>query len=162
MQRNNNNSENTKINSDDAPSGSRLDGIETYKQYYKRLDNANSPEWNGSWRDENITTDRDHKNLLDAVATSLEMTKHQRARAEKLVDGLDPRHFRANKNVAVILSICGHVGREDGRAYHPVHIGRDREFIEDDAIDSFVGFADGANISMRDMAGCWERIGDEL
>lgn len=162
MEQNNTTSQSTKIDPDDSPSGNRLDGTESYKRYYKRLSNANSPEWDGPRRDENITTERDHKNLLDSVASSLELTPHQKSRAELVLDQIDPRHFRGNKNVAVILSICGHVGREDGRAYHPAYIGIDAENIDVDSTRSFVTFADGADLTMRDMAGCWERVGDEV
>jgi len=162
MERNDKTSEATKLYADDAPSGDRLDESEPLRSYYQRLANANSPEWDGPRRDENVTTERDHKNLLDAVATSLSLTDYQRQRAEKIVENLPSRHFRANKNVAVILSVCGHVGREDGRSYHPTYLSYEPHELDDASAESFCRFAKDSNITYRDIIGCWNRIGGEL
>jgi len=113
------------------------------------------------WRDEDQATTQDHDYLLDSIASSLSLTRHQRQRAQHIVDQLPGDFFRAYKNVSVLLAVCAIVGHEDGRPYHPSRVFYHAEhphFERHASSEEFVDFCDEHSVEERELRSLYERI----
>lgn len=104
-------------------------------------------------RREQMVSDR--RGVLDAIAGQLELTPYQRERAAHLMDDIDERRFRARKTALVLLCLCGHVGREDGRDYHPNRLNAT-------GADKFAELARDISASHSELYSCWVGVGNDV
>lgn len=147
----------TRFETGDSPTGKRHDNSEAFGQFYNRLAMHNNSKKSGKWHDENDATAEDHAYLIDSVGSSLSLTEYQRERAKHIEDQLPDTFFRAYRNVAVVLAICGLVGREDGRPYHPANVFSDGE-VRGEVAKEMRSLCDEHNIVARQYRSIYERI----
>lgn len=148
----------TTLKSSDAPDGERLDGSERHQDHYQRLAVANSLDWNGKWRDERRATRKDASAIIDAVASTLELTEYQTNKAHRYFDHLPDDYNQAYSTSLLALCVTGMAGRDDGRDYHPNNV-----HPESETDGAFVEFArDDLGASYEQLYSCWNRIRGEL
>lgn len=145
----------TTFNGCEAPSGMRADGVESFQNFYSRLSLANSLRWRGKWRDEGRMTHEDNHAILDSIAGQLELTDYQQTRAHNLIDKLPDTVFQAYQSLLLGLCVCGVVGYQDGRNYHPNSV---RTETDTSAADMYVELYEETDASYRAFYTCWKRV----
>lgn len=144
----------------DAPSETRLDGSETKQNYYSRLAVANSLDWNGKWRDEWRATRKDSVAIVDAIASSLELTPYQKERAQHYFDSLPSDYNEAYSTSLLALCVCGISGKLDGRNYHPNrHHSNGPEPTHN---NKFAQLTYQNEIAYSELWSCWRNIEEEI
>ncbi|WP_147464932.1 hypothetical protein [Halococcus sp. IIIV-5B] len=114
----------TKFHAKEAPKGNRLGGRqESFRYWYKRLWSQNSG-WNGVWRDQRQVTHNMKDDLIEVVALQLQLSKHQRKRAKKLMNRANGQRFSNVGGLEMLaICICQIVVDDDDRCteryYHP-------------------------------------------
>jgi hypothetical protein len=149
----------TTLDPSDAPAAERLDGTESKRNQISRLARTNTLKWNGKWRNERRETSENGAAVVESIAGQLELTPYQQSRALNIYDSLDDSFDTAYATSLLAMVICGHVGREDGRDYHPNQI---RPGTEPDADETFVSLTNELEIGYTELYSCWRRIGREL
>lgn len=149
----------TTLSGSDAPSEKRMDGSETKQNYYNRLAVANSLDWNGKWRDERRATRKDSVAIVDAIASTLELTDFQTERAQKFFESLPKNYNEAYSTALLALCVCGLSGRKDGRRYHPNRIHPN---TDDECAGKFEELADDLSVEYSRFYSCWNRVEGEL
>lgn len=113
----------TKFYGSDAPSGDRLDGIESLSDHYRRLANLNTGIFNGKWAvDESARWRQESLAIFDSIAGNLELSPFQKTVGRTAYDGLDLRELSSPNGIdapLVAVMVCAVVCRSDGRFYHP-------------------------------------------
>jgi hypothetical protein len=137
----------TTIDPNDAPKDER--------RKWQRLRLNNQPGQTGRWRDETVHIPEDRKNTLDAVASQLELTSHQRSVAELMLEDLSDDHFRGNPISLIAFVVCGLAGSEDGRQYHPRSLLRSED-------NQYANQAEKLGIEYSQLSSAWYRIEGEL
>lgn len=149
----------TKITGSDAPDEMRLDGTESKQQMYQRFSVWNSLDWNGKWRDEERATQKDASAIIDAIASSLELTDLQATRAKSYFDSLPDSYNQAYSTALLAVCVCGLSGRQDGREYHPNTIHPST----DESTGSFAHLArEEIGVSYSQLYSCWNRVRGEV
>lgn len=100
----------------------RLDGTETFNEYYRRLANLNTGIWTGTWADKEALRRSDNLAVFDAIAGQLELTPHQKNVARAAYDDLNLRELSSPDGIdatLVAVMVCAVACRADGRMYHP-------------------------------------------
>lgn len=149
----------TTLRSTDAPPGERLDGSESRRDHYDRLKNVNSLRWNGKWKDRERETQKNASAILDATASTLELTDYQKREAHRIFSNLPDKFHTAYSTSLLTLCVCGLVGAQDGRRYHPNRVQPDRNYHEP---HGFISFFEGLNASYQEFYRCWKRIESEV
>lgn len=145
----------TRFYGSEAQNGYRLDGTESFTEYYSRLANLNTGLYNGKWAvDESARWRQEDLAILDSVAGQLELTRYQKKVARIAFDGLDLRELSSPNGInATLVAIitCAIVCREDGRFYHPSR--------GDETNDSlFVDLLDSLDYRDRVIRSCYEKV----
>lgn len=148
----------TTFNGSDASAGKRLDDYEYKKDYYRRLSVHNSLRWNGKWKDRRRETAKTASAIVDAVAGQLELTPYQKEEAHRKFSQLPDRYNKAYSTALLALCICGLVGRQDGRNYHPNQIHPDSNVHNQ--LTDFAGETKG--IYYRSFYKCWCAVKHEV
>lgn len=147
----------TTFDGQDAPPGDRLDGSESFRNYYKRLSVANTLDWNGKWRSERRETIKNASAIVDAIASQLQLTDYQTEEAHRIFANLSLELNEAHSTSLLALCICALVGRKDGRDYHPnqhhPRASRDTDFAR---------IAEDIGVSYAALYSCWKRIRREV
>lgn len=146
---------------DNATTFRKSDVPATNKRKYDRLWKANRPEWKGcgGWQSEEHLIPKDKSNVLDAIGPKLSLTSYQKSRAQHIIGSISDETFRAYKTSLVILCICGLVGREDGRDYHPNNLKRDSATGH---VKQFTDIAESVASSHSELYSCWEKVRRQL
>lgn len=100
----------------------RLDGTESYEDYYTRLSLINTGIWTGTWADENQRARQEKLAIFDALAGQLDLTPFQKEQGRTAFDGLNLRELSSPGGIdTTLVAICvaAVVVRRDGRKYHP-------------------------------------------
>lgn len=100
----------------------RLDGTETYTEYYRRLACLNAGIYTGKWADKEQLRRADNLAVFDSIASQLELTHHQKTIGRTAFDGLNLRDLSSPDGIdatLVAILVAAVVCREDGRFYHP-------------------------------------------
>jgi hypothetical protein len=118
----------------DAADGARLDGFESFAEYYNRLAEYNRGTRTGRNRaDRTLIGQRDNTVVFDTVASRLELTRYQRSRARIMFGRLDLRKLSTPNGIdvyVVAFMVCAVACRDDGRLYHPNRGDNDELFVE--------------------------------
>jgi len=129
---------------------------ESKREKYSRLALANSLNWNGKWRDETRATKRDQNAILDAIAGQLQLTPYQHQRSRSVFDDLpDGFSGQGYSTRVVALCVCGIVGREDGRNYHPNKLHPN---ASSESGSGFSSIADEIDVSYQEVYSCWSTV----
>jgi hypothetical protein len=151
-------SENTTIiDASDAPNGNRLDNSERLREHYRRLSAANTLKWNGKWKDKQRETKENAAALLGAVACQLELTDYQKQRAHQHLNTIGSDYSDGYGLSTVAATLCGIVGWQDDRSYHPNSLRNDWRGENDMA-----NFLRSEDIRFSTYARCWGAIENEL
>lgn len=141
----------TRIDSSDAPSVSRYDGVESLKQFYHRLQLVNTLEWDWEWRDESQQRTKDRQAILDAIASSLELKTHQRERTKKILSDA-PDSMRQGYEITLLTFCAAALAcKPDGRHYHPDRSARNND-------STFSAVLDRLGLSHRQVRKCYRRL----
>lgn len=147
----------TTFQGSDASNDERLDGSESLANHYSRLSLANSLNWNGKWRDENRETEQNATAILDAIASKLELTNHQKEVAHRYLRALPSKYNQAYSTAVVALCVCGIAGRKDGRSYTPQAAAENPS-----GAFEFRELIGETNASHSEFASCWSSIKKEV
>lgn len=143
----------TVFNINEAPSKKRKDNSGTIRGLYARLEQRDDPRRTGGFLDEERRTIEDGAAIVNAVASSLNLTKRQREDAERRFQNLSDNFNQAYATELLAICICGIIGREDGRDYHPNNV-HPRATTDNE----FAGVVESAGIGYGRLFSCWNRI----
>lgn len=117
-----------------VPNGRRAGGMSRkFKHWYESLWGYNEG-WNGNWRDERKVTQNAKVDMIDIVATQLDLSTYQKEKAKGLIRQIDGRFCNGKGGLhMLVICICQIVVEEDEdciyRSYHPLSETRnDRQF----------------------------------
>lgn len=130
----------TKIQPKEAPPGKR--------EKFRRFRAYNTDMWNGPKRENTEQFHRqDDLHRYDSIASSLQLSDHQKSRGRKILDDFDLHHFGDSID-HIIFGICVLVANadvEDGSRYYPhPDVADDRNFI---GVAESLGFDRGEQTS---------------
>lgn len=148
----------TTFNISEVPERQRLDGTESLRETYRRLSVADSPDWDGGWKDRNKETEENSHAIIDSIASSFELTPHQKQRARRYFDALPDNYNQAYSTALLALCVCGFVGREDGRDYHPNNVRERKPTAEND----IARLASELDLRYGQVFSCWNRLRGEF
>jgi len=140
----------TSLNYYDAPSGDRLDGSESLRDYYKRLMMCNSGICTGEFVDRELQRDQDNSRLFSTVSCQLELTEYQKDVGSAQFASLDVREIGYPAEL-IAFSVAVLVASEDGREYYPTRADRNNDEL-------FKEFIDGLGYETREIRGAIERV----
>lgn len=147
----------TTFDAGDVPDKPRFDGSETKREQYNRLSVANRPGQVGKWRDQSRSAAQSRRAVVEAVASTLELTPHQKALAKQYFDAAATERVSAYKIETVAVCVCGLAGREDGRNYHPNVLNSDGP-PQDSEKAAFWELLDDIGVSHSEFYSCWEKV----
>lgn len=141
----------------EAPATERPDGRrESLKSHYNRLSILNSLDYNGKWEDKVRQTAKNGSDIIDAVASQLELTDYQKQEAHHRFTDISERRKQGNKTHMIALCVCGIVGVEDGRDYHPNHV------LPHTPDSAFGDFAVETGLRHSELYSCWESVRGDM
>ncbi|WP_264822352.1 hypothetical protein [Halocatena marina] len=152
----------SRLNPSDADNGRRLDGFESFDAHYRRLSGLNQGVYTGKWADQSKLGQQDNLAVLDAVASTLELTPFQHRRSRLLFKQLGERGVIGELSspgsidtALVAASVCALVSRIDGRMYHPNRT--------DDRNDELLtSFMDDRGYSDKSIRSCLNKVSARL
>lgn len=147
----------TDFDEDDVPNDLRLDGLETRRNFYNRLRVRHSHNWDGKRISETRKTKKDTSEILDAIASQMELTDYQKAQAHRAFSNLPSVYNDSTSTALLALCTCSLVANEDGRAYHPHQLRP-----ESRKSNKFVELADELGVSYTRVYKCWTKLQSEV
>lgn len=132
----------------------RLDGSESFDEYYNRLATLNCGVYNGKWADKGKLRDADNLGLFDSIASSLELTDHQKTVARRQFSDLNLAELSTPTGIdgaLVAVMVSAAVCRADGRFYHP-----NKSRHTNDSL--FVELVDELDYRQRTVHKCYQRV----
>lgn len=148
----------TTFKSSESPPGSRLDYSESYSSHYDRLGTLNTLDWNGKWRDESSVTEKSLIGVRDSITSALDMTDYQKQRTAYLIDQLKDDFIQPYSTSLFVFTVAMHVGRKDGRNWHPNVIHPQKDEYDSD----FGKLANELGIKYNKLYSCWTSVMDNL
>jgi len=132
----------------------RMDGSETFENYYRRLASLNTGVRNGKWADESKLRRQEKLAIYDAIAGQLELTPYQKRRGRLLFDRLSVSELSSPGGIdtpLVAVCVAAVVVREDGRMFHP-----SRSEKRNDGL--FTALLDDIGYTARTVQKCYEKV----
>jgi hypothetical protein len=142
----------TRIDYKDAPNTKRQDGSETKRSQFRRLSVANGSVHNGKWKDRNQLTQKDGEAIFSAIVGKLELTPYQREETHRVFRQAEPELSREYRTALLVFAIAGHIGRRDGRDYHPQKLHPKAEHSH------YKFVANELDVTHSRLASCWHAV----
>lgn len=128
------------------------DARESRREHYETL-----RKWNSYQDDQVEEREQDALNVVDAVASSLELTDLQKERARNYLQKLDSDYRRAYPIELIAICLCSLAGHVDGRDYHPNVLNPGCR-----THNEFVVFVREAGFSYKRVYSCWSALKSEV
>jgi hypothetical protein len=131
----------TKFHLQDVPASQRRHEYEqgvNIGDRWKRFYGYNTGLWNGNWGDNEQLRKRDNRAMLDAIASQLGLSRHQRERARYLLHNFrfskySPYYSVLDISLIVCLLVANADFRGDGWVYYPTAVyNREKSAIEEE------------------------------
>ncbi|QSG06354.1 hypothetical protein [Halapricum desulfuricans] len=132
----------------------RHDDTESFTEYYSRLAILNSGIWTGHWSDKKALRRADNLAIFDGIASSLELSPHQKIIGRDQFDTLNLRDLSSPNGIdatLVAIMVAAIACRPDGRIYHPSRGAETNDTLFVELIDE-LGYRPGVVYS------CYEKV----
>lgn len=147
----------TVFDEDDVSNKRRLDNSESKKQFYQRLGVWHSENYDGKRISETQKTKSDRKDIVNAVATQIELTDYQEQEAARAFTNLPDSYKLSHPASLVALCVCALIANEDGRGYHPHQLRHNSS-----CPNMFEQAADNMDFSYSEVYKCWSKLSTEI